>query len=110
MFKYEILRDTRSVKKFSTKEARLWLRNKKAIRNVDGIAKKIVEACDELVAAGILVNIDGAGEEDPRGADDRNGKGRATRSYKKRAWTEIAGDEEAAKVCKRFGVSDVNFE
>ena len=69
-----------------------------------------MEACDELVAAGILVNIDGAREDDTRGADDRKSNGRAMRSYKKRAWTEIAGDEEAAKVCKRFGVSDVNFE
>jgi hypothetical protein len=101
LFKFEILHDDRSKEKFSTKDARVWVRNKKVFRGVTDMSEKIKEACDELVTADVLVKVDG---------EEAKARGRATHSYKKRSWTEVDSAETAAKECKRLGLRDVNFE
>ena len=97
--KYELLTDPKTNGAFETKDARLWIKNKLPSRGGANLAENFVKACHELVAAGLLTQVELEAETEGAEAgteQSKKKKGKHGRKTWKFAKIDLADLSEAA--------------
>ena len=97
-----ILMDERLQGSQTTTKARLCVKNK--VKSTNELSSKVRGAVKSLASAGLVTLDDEAGAEDAGSSQGRKAKGHPVLSFRKRAWSEIEGNENATDLLKRLRI------